>query len=329
MKTDSHRRFGCHLILLLSFSLLFQSESLRADHRRESITLESDGKTVVATIEADGAFSFNHFKLEDELFRVVVDLEGTTNPIGIGECREIPSPSLVSVRTSQFSRDPLVSRVVFDFEEAREWRAEQEGDKLKLSFSTPGEQGFPRFRLFQDGGEKRGNPEPVVEVASSQKPEAIAEERSETVTPKRVEPVKVVERTPEVKIQVAGEKPSSTPPPGRPQKKRILPQREKVRYLPRNSRDPFASLLGRQNPKGFVVSDLPSGENLKLVGIVNEGGHFKALCENDYGIGYILAEKDRLKDGYVASVEDDRVVFIIQRYGWSHRQVLELPTSAE
>lgn len=329
MKTDSHRRFGCHLILFLSVSLLLLCEPLWGDYRLQSITLESDGKTAVATIEADGAFSFNHFKLEDELFRVVVDLEETTNPIGIGECREIPSQSMVSVRTSQFSRDPLVCRVVFDFAEAREWRVKQEGERLKLFFSTPGERGFPRFTLFQDGGEKRGNPEPVAEVASSQKPEAVAEEHPETATQKRVEPVKVTQKAPEVKVQVAGETPSSTPPPERPEKKRILPQREKVQYLPRKSRDPFASLLGKENPKGFVVSDLPSGENLKLVGIVNEGGHFKALCENNYGIGYILGEKDRLKDGYVASVEADRVVFIIQRYGWSNRQVLELPTSAE
>jgi hypothetical protein len=206
---------------------------------------------------------------------------------------------------------------------------EQEGEKLKLSFSTPGERGFPRFTLFHADGEKEGNPEPVVEVASAQQLEAAAEEDPETVTQKPVEAVKVVEKAPEAEVQATGETPSPTSPPTKPEERRILPQRERVHYVPRSSRDPFASLLGKENPKGFVVSDLPSGETLKLVGIVNEGGQFKALCENDYGIGYILAEKDRLKDGYVASVEADRVLFIIQRYGWSHRQVLELPTSAE
>ena len=295
-----------HLIMFLVASLALSSEPLFGSFQLEKISVECDGNTTLALIQTDGVPAFEHFKLGDEMFRVVVDLKETVNPAGVGEYGEFPCSNLVSIRTSQFSYEPLVARVVFDFAHEIEWRAEQQGEKLSLSFSTPEEQRFPSITVFQAEAkiETKKQPEPT-EIVSTEKGSPSGKGTGEL-------------------------KGNSPPPVKRKGKgKEISPAREKVQYRPRNPRDPFASLIGKEKPGGFVVSGLPRGEDLKLVGIIEEGVEFKALCEDEFGTGYILGEKDRLRDGYVASVEADRAVFIIEQYGWSRRRLLELPASGQ
>ncbi|KPJ49219.1 MAG: hypothetical protein AMJ41_03345, partial [candidate division Zixibacteria bacterium DG_27] len=181
-----------------------------------------------------------------------------------------------------------------------------------LSFSTPEEQRFPSITVFQAKAKIKTerNPEPTTRAS-------VQKENPGT------------EKTPE-RTEVTIEKASAPPAPVKEvKKKEILPPRERVEYRPKNPRDPFASLIGKEQPAGFVLSNLPRGETLNLVGIVEEGPHFKALCEDEYGTGYILGEKDRLEDGYVASVEADRAVFIIEQYGWSRQRLLRLSTSGQ
>jgi len=275
------------------------TEPLLGKFQLESISVECDGNTTFATIQTDGVPTFKHLKLPGELWRVVVDLQETNNPAGLGEYGDFPSNGLVSIRTSQFSREPLVARVVFDLSRDLEWGVEQQGEKLRLRFSTPGEQEFPKITVFQAGGKTKAKrtPEPA-EIVSTKKESSGG--------------------------KGTGELKASSPLSENRKEKQILPAREKVKYRPRNPRDPFASLVGKGRTGEFTVSYLPRGESLKLVGIIEEGPHFKALCEDEFGTGYILGEKDRLKDGYVASVEADRAVFIIEQYGWSRRRLLQL-----
>lgn len=304
MKVNRYSLSKFHLIMFLVASLALSSEPLFGSFQLEKISVECDGNTTLALIQTDGVAAFEHFKLGDEMFRVVVDLKETVNPAGVGEYGEFPCSNLVSIRTSQFSYEPLVARVVFDFAHEIEWRVEQQGEKLSLSFSTPEEQRFPSITVFQAEAkiETKKQPEPT-EIVSTQKETSSG--------------------------GGAGESEGLSPSPEKLKEKQILRTREKVQYRPRNPRDPFASLIGKEKPGGFVVSGLPRGEDLKLVGIIEEGVEFKALCEDEFGTGYILGEKDRLKDGYVASVEADRAVFIIEQYGWSRRRLLELPASGQ
>jgi hypothetical protein len=467
--------------VFLVASLALWSEPLFGSFQLEKISVECDGNTTLALIQTDGVVAFEHFELGDQVFRVVVDLPETVNPAGITEYGEFPCSSLAAIRTSQFSKKPLVARVVFDFAQQIEWGVKQEGGELRLSFSTPGEQKFTSITVFQaeakietkkapeptalpsvqketPGTEKTSeatevtiekasaSPPPVKEVKKGEillqrekietkkAPEPTAlpsvqkENRGTEKTPEAAEvtiekasasapPVKKLKKgevllqrekietkkapeptalpsvqketpgtektseatkvtiekasasAPPVKklkkgeilpqrekietkkapeptalpsvqketpgtektseaAEVTIEKASASPPPVKEVKKgEILPQREEVEYTPKNPRDPFASLIGKEKPVGFVLSNLPRGENLSLVGIVDEGPHFKALCEDQFGTGYILGENDRLEDGYVASVEPDRAVLIIEQYGWSRRRLLELPSS--
>jgi hypothetical protein len=364
---NPHSLSRSYLIMFLVASLAFWSEPLFGSFQLEKISVECDGNTTLALIQTDGVVAFKHFELGDQVFRVVVDLPETVNPAGIAEYGEFPCSSLVAIRTSQFSKKPLVARVVFDFAQQIEWGVKQQGEKLSLSFSTPGEQRFPSMTVFQAEAtiETKKGPEPTA-LASVQKetrgaektpevakvttekgsasPPPMRQVKKEEILPQREkietkgepEPKALpsvqkenpgIEKTPE-STEVTIEKASASPPRVKEVKKEeILPQREKVEYTPKNPRDPFASLIGKEKPVGFVLSNLPRGENLNLVGIVDEGPHFKALCEDQFGTGYILGENDRLEDGYVASVEPDRAVFIIEQYGWSRQRLLELPTS--
>jgi Tfp pilus assembly protein PilP len=66
-------------------------------------------------------------------------------------------------------------------------------------------------------------------------------------------------------------------------------------------------------------------ENLKLVGTLEDGSGYKALLEDDKGFGYLLRSGDRVKNGYVVNVLENKIFFQIEEYGWSRVISLELP----
>jgi len=102
------------------------------------------------------------------------------------------------------------------------------------------------------------------------------------------------------------------------------PSREKVSYSSQGRRDPFSSLFDRVEDYEFGVPPLASVENLTLVGILQSFDQNMALLEDSRGFGYILQAGDRIKDGRVIRVDDDRVVFQVSEYGWTRNVSLEL-----
>lgn len=105
----------------------------------------------------------------------------------------------------------------------------------------------------------------------------------------------------------------------------LVPQRKRVDYNPGTKRDPFAPLVDRQDMT-FGAAPLPLFENLNLVGILKDEQGNRALLEDEIGFGYILMAGDRIRNGYVISVEDDRATFHIEEYGGFQIMVLELNT---
>jgi hypothetical protein len=99
--------------------------------------------------------------------------------------------------------------------------------------------------------------------------------------------------------------------------------REIIYYQSEGRRDPFAPLTERISTELGEIP-LPTFESLKLVGILRDEAGNRALLEDDKGYGYILKKDDRIKNGYVVSVDDNQVVFQIQEYGWSKTIALEL-----
>ncbi|MGB2697117.1 MAG: AMIN domain-containing protein [Candidatus Zixiibacteriota bacterium] len=109
-----------------------------------------------------------------------------------------------------------------------------------------------------------------------------------------------------------------------PQKERGVAERESLAYENEGRRDPFIP-LSQEIDLEFGEVPLPSVENLKLVGTLEDGSGYKALLEDDRGYGYLLKGGDRVKNGYVVNVFQNKIFFQIEEYGWSRVISLELP----
>ena len=100
------------------------------------------------------------------------------------------------------------------------------------------------------------------------------------------------------------------------------PKREVVSYGTSGFRDPFEPLVGGQG--GQYGKGLPAVENLVLVGILADDDGNRALLEDAEGNGYLMVARDRVKDGYLVSVTNDKAIFQITEYGWTRTVALEL-----
>lgn len=103
----------------------------------------------------------------------------------------------------------------------------------------------------------------------------------------------------------------------------LVPQRKVVQYNPGTKRDPFVPLTDKRD-MSFGAAPLPLFESLKLVGILRDDHGNRALLEDQMGFGYILTAGDRIKDGHVISVDDEKATFQVEEYGGYQIMVLEL-----
>jgi hypothetical protein len=98
------------------------------------------------------------------------------------------------------------------------------------------------------------------------------------------------------------------------------PKRRTVEYTASSLKDPFVPLIG----VGKIVEGLPSLENLKLVGILENSEMNRALLEDGEGNGYILKPNDRVQSGYLVTVTENKAIFQVSEYGWTRTVALEL-----
>ena len=103
-----------------------------------------------------------------------------------------------------------------------------------------------------------------------------------------------------------------------------FPKRRMIQYRSMGKRDPFSPLIGDKKVTEFGQAPIPSIENLRLVGVLQDIQGNKALLEDNRGYGYIMEPGDRVKNGSVILVDEDRVIFQIQEYGWSRNVALDL-----
>jgi hypothetical protein len=103
----------------------------------------------------------------------------------------------------------------------------------------------------------------------------------------------------------------------------VVPQRRLVKYHPVTDRDVFRPPSEKEE-MNFGEVPLPLFENLKLVGILRDTQGNRALLEDQAGRGYILSSGQRIKNGYVIAVEEDRASFHVEEYGGYQIMVLEL-----
>ena len=105
-----------------------------------------------------------------------------------------------------------------------------------------------------------------------------------------------------------------------------FPKRLVIKYAADDSRDPFETLINDSkvyhNP---IEQRIPNVEGLRLVGVIEAlTGKNSALFEDKDGYGYILKGGDKVQNGYVLRVENDRVYFQIFEYGWSRTVALNM-----
>ncbi|NIM99940.1 MAG: AMIN domain-containing protein [candidate division Zixibacteria bacterium] len=103
----------------------------------------------------------------------------------------------------------------------------------------------------------------------------------------------------------------------------LTPERRVIQYKPGTKRDPFVPITER-GEMSFGIAPLPLFENLTLVGVLKDRKGNRALLEDDLGYGYILMSGDRIKNGYLIKVDDDKAFFHVEEYGGYQIMVLEL-----
>jgi hypothetical protein len=99
-----------------------------------------------------------------------------------------------------------------------------------------------------------------------------------------------------------------------------FPQRMVIKYKRSDSRDPFATLVDLETGSkgGIDLNKVPNVEALNLVGILESDlGKGSALMEDRDGIGYILKPGDRVRNGYVAQIDEQNIYFQVNEYGWT------------
>lgn len=106
----------------------------------------------------------------------------------------------------------------------------------------------------------------------------------------------------------------------------FLPEREIVVYNTGGRLDPFEPLI-EDAQKSAGYDRIPDVESLRLVGVLLDKRSSRALFEDANGYSYILQTGDRVKNGFVLSITEDRVVFQIRQYGWNRQVALDLEDS--
>jgi hypothetical protein len=144
-------------------------------------------------------------------------------------------------------------------------------------------------------------------------PEMKKEEQKKTEKPEKSEVAKTESQVEKPVEKIAGKKMEETP------------KRKLLVYHSGEREDPFSPLIGK---KSFTLgtAPLPSIEELKLVGVMEDNNGFKALLENELGFGYIMQPGDKIKNGSVVSIDKERIIFQIREYGFTKNIALELFT---
>jgi hypothetical protein len=158
------------------------------------------------------------------------------------------------------------------------------------------------------------NPEPVSERAVAEyAPETSAEpmqsEPSPTVTP----------------LEEDGSEPVaslSTLPPIPATPTDVVPVRTQISYHTMGRRDPFAPLV--QSGTAYSRTGLPDVSTLRLVGILHDVESKWGLFEDANGYGYILREGDRVRNGHLAKLTQNKAYFQLTEFGWSRAVELDL-----
>jgi len=274
----------------------------------KNIDLSKIGNMTIATIYADGKIDFTHKIISEAPIRVVVDFRNARHALPNKDYFSLPSATLKSIRTSQCSLDPLITRVVFDIGKPITYTVRDEGDKLVLSFPTPNDPEFSPWaatvpmierhaKAPADTAERKTEIKRVVRKEGKPAPEPTAEEASDQVE-------KLATPTPSISSKWI--------------ELETAYQRELIAYRSGETRDPFASLIETKKAgKAFGETVLPAVEELILVGVLQGDDVNIALCQDGHGNGFMFKPGDKIKNGWVSEVTKETAYFRVSEFGWT------------
>jgi hypothetical protein len=347
------------MLLALGLVLITAGRPALAANYLEGIGVTRSGDSIVVNITTSAVCQYNAFLTESKPERIVIDLSGVINDLSDKQFLDLPLRSINSIRTSQFKSDPdPQARVVLDIERPIDFRYSQNGNSIVIKLpAISNEIDFTRWE--SSASDEIVRPPVVTKVASVEKPveKVVSAPPPAPPKPETKAPVEVVEveeedsvippaTTDEVMkpavepedVAPVRETASSSTSDGKDAIKPVelavsstasmtpgvpvdtTPKRQTVEYTASSLKDPFIPLIG----VGKIVEGLPSLENLKLVGILENSEMNRALLEDGEGNGYILKPNDRVQSGYLVTVTESKAIFQVTEYGWTRTVALEL-----
>ena len=98
-------------------------------------------------------------------------------------------------------------------------------------------------------------------------------------------------------------------------------------YDPEGKRDPFGSLVPKEEEEGKKIKGLLNYEKAQLKGIVKTESDTYALVMDADNFGHVLREGYMVYGGYVTAITEDSVYLHIVKYGRALSIILRLETS--
>jgi hypothetical protein len=309
-------------LLLVGASFLLLASSLEAAYRVTGLEVSAvDGSTAV-TIEADAPPGFAYFTIGEPEPRLVVDFSDAVHGLPKYRFGNLESQLIHRIRTSQYRPYPQpVVRIVLDMPRLVPFQMQEEGNRLVIVLETPSDS-----NLVEGEPGKAPSQPPGSEVVETQAPSAEMEVQTPTEESDQVEEEHAMTPVSDEDSIGSGEEVADLPAPEKTTASQLHAPgiREPVSYSSGGRRDPFVPLPGGQDVE-FGQAPLPNVEKLTIVGILRETDGYRALVQDADQNGYVLRNGDRVLYGYVASIEEQRVVFRLNRRGLDRTVILRLP----
>jgi hypothetical protein len=188
-------------ILFSIFILLSPFALLWAESNIQNITLQREGDYTKITILADTPFQFNHFieeKKEGKPYRIVIDCLNAVNSLPQGNFLQIPSGTIIAIRTSQYQTSPdKICRIVLDLKNPAVYKVMEENEKKSviLALSTPQEPVYPLWSAVQEKSVKVGQKttesietKPVAKISQAESGSKVVERPIKTITISKEKP---------------------------------------------------------------------------------------------------------------------------------------------
>lgn len=334
--------------LFLGAVILFLTAPVDAAYRVTDLQVSQTEEGVTVTVMADAPVSYNYFTMGDPEPRLVVDFSDAIHGLPKYHFRNLHTHLIDEVRTSQYRPFPHpMVRVVLDMSKLLPFMIIKEENRLVIMLEANSKEEFAaqdplRQESLHMSPERKVEAVPDAEISVEEygpfqvqaqvpmeeqpRPQesALAPARDEYKTETEQKPAPH-STSPEDTIQ-SGEKFAALDQ----QKKTTVSQffalgiREPVSYGSGGKRDPFESLPMGQEVE-FGQAPLPDVEKLIIVGILLDLDGRRALAQDEDKNAYVLRKGDRVLYGYVVRVEEERVVFRLNRRGLDKTIIIKLP----